>query len=90
MNLGANPYVKNNQELVPYEVATREDVRPYFAVCPLCFKPGTILCQNCSVIYYCNIECQKKDYYDHKKLCVQFQKRRNQQRRQTSAAGGGQ
>jgi len=30
MNLGANPYAKNHQGLVPYEVAPREDVRPYF------------------------------------------------------------
>ena len=36
MKLGANPYARNNQDLVPYEVATREDVRPYFAVCPVC------------------------------------------------------
>ena len=66
MQLGANPYARNHQDLVPYEVATREDVKPFFAVCPLCFNPGLINCQNCHVIMYCNIECQKKDYYKHK------------------------
>jgi len=76
MQLGANPYAKNNQDLVPYEVATREDVKPYFAVCPVCFKPGKVLCGNCSVIYYCDIECQKKDYYKHKVLCNSFNRRR--------------
>ena len=79
MKLGANPYARNNQELVPYEVATREDVRPYFAVCPVCLpqvKPGQIYCSNCNVIMYCDIDCQKKDYYKHKPTCVQFQKRK--------------
>mmetsp|Transcript_38752 Transcript_38752/g.52600 ORF Transcript_38752/g.52600 Transcript_38752/m.52600 type:complete len:143 (-) Transcript_38752:157-585(-) len=27
MNLGANPYARNNQGLVPYEVATRNEVK---------------------------------------------------------------
>lgn len=72
MRLGANPYAMNNQNLVPYEVATREDVRPYFAVCPVCFQPGQIYCNNCSIIMYCNVECQKKDFYRHKSLCTQF------------------
>ena len=72
MNLGANPYAKNNQDLVPYEVTTREDVKPYFAVCPCCLKPGHIMCNNCSVIMYCNVECQKKDFYKHKALCATF------------------
>ena len=40
MQLGANPYARNHQDLVPYEVATREDVKAYFSVCPVCFKPG--------------------------------------------------
>ena len=57
MNQNADPYARNNQDLVPYEVATREDVRPYFAVCPVCYKPGAIYCGNCNVIMYCNIEC---------------------------------
>ena len=72
MNLGANPYARNNQDLVPYEVATRDDVKPYFAVCPVDFKPGHIHCNNCSIIMYCNIECQKKDYYKHKQTCISF------------------
>ena len=57
MNLGANPYARNNLDQVPYEVATREDVKPYFAVCPVCYKPGQIPCNNCHVIMYCNVEC---------------------------------
>ena len=85
MNLGANPYAMNNQGLVPYEVATREDVRPYFQVCPLTHKPGVITCSNCNVISYCNIECQKKDYYDHKKICAIFQKRKNNQKKAAMA-----
>jgi len=80
MNLGANPYARNNQDLVPYEVATREDVKPYFAVCPLCFKPGALFCNNCGVIMYCNVECQKKDYYRHKPICISFQKRKQGQK----------
>ena len=76
MSLGAQPYARNNQELVPYEVAVREDVRPYFAVCPVSFKPGVIACSHCHVIMYADVDCQKKDYYNHKKICQIFQRRK--------------
>ena len=76
MNLGADPYARNNQGLVPYEVCTQADKVPYFAVCPVCFKPGYNECSNCHVIMYCNVECRKKDYYNHRKMCAIFQKRK--------------
>jgi ankyrin repeat protein len=57
INLGANPYARNNQELVPYEVAHLDHVRPEFQVCPVCKKSGTIICNYCTVIKYCDIEC---------------------------------
>lgn len=44
MNLGANPYARNNLDLVPYEVAHLDHVRPEFAVCPIDKKSGTITC----------------------------------------------
>ena len=70
---------------VPYEVATREDVKPFFAVCAVCFKEGKIYCANCSVIMYCNVECQKKDYYRHKPVCASFQKRKDGVKRNKAA-----
>ena len=84
MSLGAQPYARNNEGLVPYEVAPREDVRPDFAVCPVCMKPGVIACKFCHVIMYCNVDCQKKDFYNHKKLCNVFQKRKNKSNNPTS------
>ena len=70
----------NKMGLVPYEVATQEYVKPYFSVCPVCFNPGVIACTHCNVIMYDNVECQKKDYYNHKKLCQLFQKRKTKTR----------
>jgi len=61
---------------VPYEVAHREDVRPYFSVCPVCHKPGSLTCNHCHVIKYCDIECQKKDFHNHKKICTIFKRRK--------------
>jgi MYND finger len=61
--------MKNNEGYVPYEVCTNDVVRPHFCVCPICKKMGTINCQACNVVKYCDVECQKKDFHPHKKLC---------------------
>ena len=56
MSLGADPYARNNEELVPYEVVTREEIRNEFAVCPVTGKPGTIVCKFCHVIWYFSVD----------------------------------
>lgn len=77
LTLGANPYVRNLQGFVPYEICTNDEVRAHFCVCPCCKKPGVILCQTCQVVKYCDVECQKKDFLNHKKNCKALQNRVN-------------
>lgn len=38
INLGANPYARNRKGYVPYELNSRDDVRPFFLVCAFCQK----------------------------------------------------
>mgnify|MGYP001224649065 CR=1 FL=1 len=33
---------------------------------------SALRCSKCKQVYYCSIECQKKDYKNHKKLCNNF------------------
>ena len=77
LKLGANPYARNNLGNVPYEEVSKDDVLQYFQVCIVCKKYGGIVCNHCNVVRYCNIECQKKDWIAHKKLCTIFRKRNN-------------
>ena len=44
---------------------------PKLKSCNSCGKIGNLLkCSRCNNSYYCNRNCQKKDYKEHKKLCV--------------------
>jgi len=38
IKLGANPYAHNRKGMVPYEMTSRDDVRPAFIVCGYCQK----------------------------------------------------
>ena len=42
------------------------------AICGWCrdFKLGTMMCSRCRSAYYCNAECQKKDWPSHKACCM--------------------
>lgn len=75
LDLGANPYMRNSQGFVPYEMCTDDSVKEHFCVCPVCKKTATLACQGCNIVKYCDVECQKKDYLPHKKLCKLFQTR---------------
>jgi len=37
--------------------------------CPTCGKIATIKCTACKNVYYCNKNCQKKDWKTHRPLC---------------------
>ena len=37
--------------------------------CGQCSKPSKTKCSRCKTTYYCGVECQKKDWKDHKKFC---------------------
>ena len=37
--------------------------------CGQCSKPSKTKCSRCKTIYYCGVECQKKDWKGHKKFC---------------------
>ncbi len=39
------------------------------SICASCDKPATNKCSGCSSVYYCNRECQKKNWSIHKKIC---------------------
>eukprot|EP00347_Sterkiella_histriomuscorum_P019677 403340709 len=84
INLGANPYARNRKGFVPYELTGREEVKAAFMVCALCQKSSInngnqlgymMQCNHCFVVRYCDIECQKKDWQNHKKVCDNFKRR---------------
>ena len=76
LKLGAEPYARNKKGIVAYELSSREEVHAVFAVCVICNRaPTTISCNHCVVIRYCDVECQKKDWIPHKKVCDLFKKR---------------
>ena len=76
LKLGAEPYARNKKGIVAYELSSREEVQAVFAVCVICNRaPTTICCNHCVVIRYCDVECQKKDWIPHKKVCDLFKKR---------------
>lgn len=38
--------------------------------CRACDTPGpSLLCSRCKSIMYCNKDCQKNDWSDHKRIC---------------------
>jgi hypothetical protein len=39
------------------------------SLCKICNKPGDSKCARCKKIHYCSVECQKKDWPEHKKYC---------------------
>ncbi|KAG2393367.1 hypothetical protein C9374_006898 [Naegleria lovaniensis] len=38
--------------------------------CNTCGKPATSKCSQCKSVFYCSVECQKKNWPEHKKTCV--------------------
>eukprot|EP01084_Bolivina_argentea_P157434 274357_1 len=38
-------------------------------ICATCQKPASSLCSGCKKVYYCNQQCQRKDWGHHKKIC---------------------
>ena len=76
LKLGAEAYARNKKGIVAYELNSREEVRSVFAVCVVCSAaPTTYSCNHCRVIRYCNVECQKKDWIPHKRVCELYKKR---------------
>lgn len=45
--------------------------------CAVCGKNANKYCTKCTYVAYCSKECQKKNYKNHKKLCVQIDKTKN-------------
>ena len=39
-------------------------------LCQVCGKDGLKECSICKACKYCSVECQKKDWPEHKKVCV--------------------
>ncbi|CAK66678.1 unnamed protein product (macronuclear) [Paramecium tetraurelia] len=59
--------------------------------CQVCKKQDVELsrCSSCKQIYYCSIECQKKDWKEHKFICseIQLKQQREKQRAERKAQG---
>jgi hypothetical protein len=67
---------------IAYQTPTFSNVSPFVAhddkkllaaktvVCFSCKKVCSRKCSKCKITPYCNRECQKKDYKDHKKTCM--------------------
>lgn len=39
--------------------------------CSICNNRTKKLCSACKCVYYCSIDCQKKDWFIHKKFCLE-------------------
>ncbi|KAK8793428.1 hypothetical protein WA158_004787 [Blastocystis sp. Blastoise] len=39
-----------------------------------CTQPAKYRCSNCKAVYYCSNECQRKDWPNHQKECIELQK----------------
>ena len=42
---------------------------PHNPKCTVCGTKTKNVCQKCKGFYYCSVECQKKDWPNHKKIC---------------------
>lgn len=38
--------------------------------CHVCHNPATYRCRDCRGVYYCNRQCQRKDWKRHRKVCA--------------------
>ncbi|CAD8131091.1 unnamed protein product [Paramecium sonneborni] len=69
----------------------RSDTEQTQDSCQVCKKQDVELsrCSQCKSIYYCSIECQKKDWKDHKFICseILLKQQREKQRAERKAQG---
>ncbi|CAD8117731.1 unnamed protein product [Paramecium sonneborni] len=69
----------------------RSDLKQIQDSCQICNKQDAELlrCSQCKSIYYCSIECQKKDWKDHKFICseIVLKQQREKQRTDRKAQG---
>jgi hypothetical protein len=81
LSYGADPHIKYNNSMSPYEFAQRfkrliaiyhKHLLPPLPekVCSVCRSPmGINRCSGCRVVYYCGADCQKSDWRNHKVNC---------------------
>ena len=52
-----------------------EDIRAMaeeeLKTCPTCKNPAAKRCTGCKREFYCSVTCQKSDFKEHKKVCVE-------------------
>ena len=49
--------------------------------CKLCSKIGEYKCSKCGKVIYCSIECQLKDWVNHKNNCININNKNNNNRK---------
>lgn len=76
-----NPYTINEDGRLPWECVVDQDQVHHYKICVVCKNPGVQSCKNCKVVFYCGIECQKKDYTTHQKKVCQSLLHREQEAR---------
>ena len=51
-------------------------------ICSTCHTHGNMvklkLCTGCSLVYYCNKDCQRKDWKHHKSTCLKKDQKKDQ------------
>lgn len=71
-----NPYSVNIDGQVAWEQVSDQNQVHLYQVCVVCKNLGVQACKNCMVVYYCGVDCQKKDFASHqKKWCQQLAQR---------------
>ena len=85
-NEGAMSNVKINRDSIDeglqylQDLETADNSRGYRKYKKICFGCGKLsnskikICSGCNKIYYCNRECQKRDWKNHKAICKTIQK----------------
>jgi hypothetical protein len=58
--------IVGNEEDLIFDITL---VKELFTKCEFCNQPSKYRCRDCFV-YYCNRECQKADWHNHKEECV--------------------